>query len=128
MATDQLSLYNGALLQTGSRRIANLSVNEESRRTLDDVWQGGQAINECLEKGFWKFAMRIVKIDYDTLITPSFGYRHAFHQPTDMVHWYSLCTDEFMNWPLEDFQENANVWYADQDSIYLRYVSNDASY
>jgi uncharacterized protein YneR len=124
--TTQLTLYNGALLVAGERFIASLSVQEEPRRLLDQVWTG--AIKYCLEQGQWHFAMRTIQIDYDSSIEPDFGYRRAFVKPDDWVNTSGLCSDEYFTSPLTRYIDEAGYWYADLDTLYVRYVSNDSLY
>ena len=124
--TNRLSIYNGALLMLGSRRLSSLSENVESRRTMDDIWDGG-GVDHCLEKGFWKHAMRSVMLDYSPSVEPPFGYRRAFDKPTDLIKLYSICSDEFYTWPLIAYQDEGEFWFTDDDSIYVRYVSNDVA-
>ena len=124
---DRLSIYNGALLMTGSRRLASLTENVESRRVLDDIWDNN-GLQRCLEKGLWNHAMRTVQADYSSSVTPPFGFRRAFDKPTDIVRLASLCEDEFFTQPLYRYQDEGEYWFADLDTIYIRYVSNDASY
>jgi hypothetical protein len=124
--TTQLTLYNGALLVAGERFIASLSVQEEPRRLLDQVWTG--AIKYCLEQGQWHFAMRTIQIDYDSSIEPDFGYRRAFVKPDDWVNTSGLCSDEYFTAPLTRYIDEAGYWYADLDTLYVRYVSNDSLY
>jgi hypothetical protein len=119
-------LYNGALLVAGERFIASLSVQEEPRRLLDQVWTG--AIKYCLEQGQWHFAMRTIQIDYDSSIEPDFGYRRAFVKPDDWVNTSGLCSDEYFTAPLTRYIDEAGYWYADLDTLYVRYVSNDSLY
>jgi hypothetical protein len=126
MAT-RLSIYNDALLLVGERALANLTEEREPRRLLDQVWNNG-GVENCLEKGQWFFAMRAIQIDYDTAIEPSFGYRRAFLKPTDWVITSALCTDEWFRSPLTAYNDEADYWYADEDVLYVRYVSNDSGY
>ena len=125
--TDQLSIYNAALRLTGSRRLASLSEDVKSRYILDDIWDDG-GIDACLEYGWWNHAARTVQIDYSPSITPSFGYRYAFDKPTDLIKLISLTDDEYFNSPLRNVQDEGNYWFADLQTIYVRYVSNDADY
>ena len=127
MATDRLSIYNGALQICKQRPVASLTVNEESRRELDVVWDGG-GVEYCLEQGQWLFARRSSKFTYDTGITPSFGYAHGFTKPDDFVNLAALCSDEFFNTPLNRFSDEAGVWYADLEEIYVKYTSKDPKY
>jgi len=126
MAT-QLSLYNEALRLCGERKLASLSEDREPRRLLDGVWDAN-AIKACLEEGQWNFAMRTAKIDYSPSIEPAFGLRYAFEKPSDFIHLSSICFDEYFNSPITQFTEEAGFWFADVDEIYIKYVSEDASY
>lgn len=127
----QLSLYNGALRLLGERKLASLSENREPRRLLDAVWDNGAtegAVKHCLQLGQWTFAMRTARVDYSPSVEPSFGYRRAFDQPTDMVKLSALCSDEYFKQPLLEYADERQYWYADLDTIYVRYVSNGADY
>jgi len=126
MAT-KLGLYNGALLILGERSLSGLTEARESRRLLDTVW-ARPAVNDCLEKGQWNFAMRSVEISASPSVTPSFGYSHAFDRPTDLVRSTAVCSDERFAAPLLQYQVESAYWYADTDPIYVRYVSNDTDY
>jgi hypothetical protein len=93
---------------------------------LDAVYVG--AINYMLEQGFWRFAQRTVKIDYDTSVTPAFGYLRAYLRPSDFVRLYKLCQDEFLLVDLLEYTEEGGHWYGNDDEVYLSYISNHASY
>ncbi len=125
--TTRLSLYNDALLLCGERSLASLTVDEETRRLLDQVWDNG-GVNACLEEGQWMFAMRTVRIDYDPGITPDYGFARAFDKPDDWVLTSAICSDEFFRVPVLRYVDEAGFWYSDLDQLYVRYVSNDASY
>lgn len=127
MTTSRLSIYNGALEKIGKRRISSLSVNEEARHLLDQVWQDG-GVDYCLEQGQWKFAMRAQMLDYDTALTPQFGYRRGFTKPTDWVATSAVCADEYYNTPVTRYRDEVGVIWCDLDRIYVRFVSNDADY
>lgn len=124
--TTQLTLYNGALLALKERKLASLSENNESRRALDIAWDG--AVKYCLEAGLWNFAMRTAKFTRDTAFTASFGYKNKFVKPSDFVRLGALCYDEYFNTPLNAYTDEAGAWYADEDIIYVSYVSDDANY
>lgn len=123
----RLQLYNGALLMIGSRRLASLSENVESRLVLDQVWDNN-ALKRVLQHGFWKHAMRTVKISYDPDYTPAFGFTRVFDFPEDFVKLYSICSDEFFTNPILMYQDDGSKWYTDLDEIYVRYVSDGDDY
>jgi len=127
MGTSRLQLYNDALLMAGERALDSLTVNEETRHLLDTVWNNN-GVDGCLEEAQWEFAMRTVRIDYDPGIEPDYGYHRAFDKPDDWILTSALCSDEFFRVPLLRYVDEAGFWFADEDQIYVRYVSNDPSY
>lgn len=123
----KLSVYQGACLALGERRLLSPTENRESRRALDDIW-ARDGVGSCLQMGLWNFAMRTIQYDYSPSVEPDFGYQRAFDKPTDWVRTAALCEDEFFKVPLLRYVDEAAYWYADLDTIYVRYVSNDTSY
>jgi len=127
MTVSRLSFYNNALLLVGERALSSLTENREPRRLLDQVWDTG-GVKKCLEMGQWKFAMRTSMRDYDPSVSPTFGYSRAFDKPTDWVITSAVCSDAYFRSPLLHYVDEAGYWYADLDTIYVRYVSSDDQY
>jgi hypothetical protein len=127
MAASKLSIYNGALLHCEERKLASLTENREPRRLLDDVWSRN-AVRTCLESGLWNFAIRSMEFEYSPSISPSFGYRRGFDKPSDWLRTAALCEDEYFNVPLLQYHDDAGHWWAELDTIYVRYVSSDTDY
>lgn len=129
MTITRLSLYNGACRLLGENKLASVTEAVEVRYLLDDVWDDG-AIDSCLEEGLWNFAMRTAGVDYDQSISPNFGFIHAFAKPTDWIRTAGTCSDPYFYNRLTDltYKDEAGYWYADLDTMYVRYVSNDSSY
>lgn len=125
--TDQLSLYNGALAVLGARKLANLSENREPRHKLDDIW-ARDLVERCLQAGQWNFATRSMQPAISSSVTPAFGYTNAFEKPTDFVRTTGISTDEYFKQPLTQYTDEAGFWFADEDVIYIRYVSNDTQW
>lgn len=125
--TSRLILYNLSLLKAGERSIDSLTVNEESRKLLDVVWNNN-GVNRCLEEGQWFFAMRTIRIDSDPTVQPDFGYRLAFQKPDDWVLTSGLCSDEYFRVPLLTYTDEAGYWYSETDPLYVRYVSSSDDY
>jgi len=127
VSASRLSIYNDALLMAGERPLSSLTESVETRRMLDQVWNNG-GVNLCLEEAQWEFAMRTIRIDYDPGIEPDFGYRHAFDKPTDWIITSAFCSDEYFKVPILRYVDETGYWYCDYDTVYVRYVSNDANY
>ena len=126
--TDKLSLYNGAMAVLGeSRKLANLSENREPRHKLDDIWDR-DLVDRVLQHGQWNFASRTVQLEASPSTTPSFGYQFAFDKPTDFIRTMGVASDEYFKQPLTQYEDEASWWFADIETIYAKYVSNDSQY
>jgi len=129
MAT-KLSAYNGALRLLGQANISTLTDAVENRRYLDNAYDD-DAIKHCLEQGAWNFAMRTVETNYDSSVSdPGFGFEYAFSKPSDWVRTVELASDEYFLSPLKhhEYVDEQSYWWADHQVMYVRYVSDDASY
>ena len=124
--TTKLALYNLALGFLNERSLSSLSENREPRRVLDSFYD--QDVAFCLGRGFWNFAMRAIKITESITIIPTFGYAFAFEHPADWVRTYMISDNERLDPLLERYNDEASVVYADMTPLYLKYVSNNASY
>ncbi len=125
MAT-KLGLYNAALTEIGDRQLASLAENREPRRVLDAVYD--DVVDDCLEAGQWNFAIRTVRLDADPDVTPGFGFTKVFDKPDDWVRTVGLSTDPYLSTALARYADEAGIWAADEDPIYVRYVSDDAAW
>lgn len=130
MAT-KLGVYNGALRICKERRLVALTDARHARYLLDDAWGDGSttgAARHCLQLGQWTFATRTAQVDYSPSTEPDFGYRYAFDQPTDLVRVAAVCQDEYFKEPLLEYSDERGYWYADLQTIYVKWISNGADY
>jgi len=125
--TSRLTIYKGALRLLGQRPIASLSENSEARRICDSSWDDN-VVDRALEAGQWLFATRGMQYDYSPSVEPEFGYQRAFDKPTDFIRTVAVCQDEYFKVPLTEYSDEAGYWFADLDTVYIKYVSNDATY
>ena len=126
MAT-RLQLYNRALRIIQERKLSSLTEKREPRFLLDDVWEEG-GVRACLSRGFWNHATRTVQIDYDPSQEPDFGLSRVFVKPDDWVRTSAFCSDPYFQNPLSIYDDTGAYWYADIDTVYVKYISDDASY
>jgi hypothetical protein len=127
MALNKLTIYNGAARLLGERAFASLTEDNKARRIFDDVWDDG-LVDYCLGQGQWSFATRSSILDASVTIIPDFGYKYAFELPNDFQSLSAICYDEFFSKPITEYSLEAGVLYCGETSIYIKYVSNDASY
>jgi hypothetical protein len=127
MTVSRLSLYNGALLDVGERRLASLTEDRKPRHDLDFFWDNG-AVRYCLEQGSWAFATRTSEWTYDPGIDPEFGFRHGFVKPDDFVRLIAISTSEYFDPPLNRYRPETDRIYCDEETIFVRHCSDDAAY
>jgi hypothetical protein len=126
--TDKLSLYKGALRFCEERSIATLTDDVEQRYVLDEIWDA-DFIDRVLEMGLWKFAFRTIQIDADSGYTDPLGAGwQRFTKPDDWIKVAQVSTDPSFTEPCLDYQDEGNYIYSYQSTLYIRYVSNGASY
>lgn len=126
----KLNLYNGALRNCAERKLASLTEGVESRRLLDDIWDDG-AIRYVLELAQWKFAIRTVSLTYSPSISDpdaELGYLYAFDRPTDLVRTIGVSADSSFSTPLTDYKTEGAYWWSNYDTLYVRYISDDAEF
>jgi hypothetical protein len=123
----KLSVYNAACLALGERKLSSLSENVVMRRRLDSAWDD-DLVEYCLAQGLWNFAMVSARLDYSPSIEPDFGYRRAFDKPTDWVRTAIVTDDEYYRHHLTAYEDEADFWFCDIDTIYVQYVSSSTSY
>lgn len=121
---DRLEIYNGALRHLGQQRLANLSEAGPPKRALDDAWQS--SVELLLGKGLWNFALRAVEIGFDGDVEPRFGYDYGFRKPDDWVRTAGVGDDWSFGWSLAaDYQDEGRYWFANNDTMCIRFVSKD---
>lgn len=125
MAT-KLGVFNESLRLLGERRLSSLSESRDHRLHLDDAYD--KACLYCLEQGYWNFGMRSVEITSSASITPEFGFSYAFTRPSDWVRTYIVSPNSDLNLWISPFNDEAAYWYANQSTIWARFVSSSASY
>ena len=126
MAT-KLGLYNHALRNLGEGKLATVTDDIEKRYLLDDVYDNG-LIRKCLEEGLWNFAIRTVEVSYEPSIEPDFGYPYAFDKPSDYVITAAISAAPFFDPPLLSYDDEGAYWYCSHQTIYVKYVSDDAAW
>lgn len=125
MPLDKLTLYNQALFHTDTAKLSGLTENVAPRQYLDLHYD--DVLKYMIEQGYWKFAMRSVSITADPIVSPAFGFTSAFNHPDDLVKVYQMSVSDRFDPPLENWIDESNLFWADEDTLYCRYVSNSSS-
>ena len=119
-----LGTYNGALRILKESRLASTSDDVTARYLLDDAIDG--VIAHALELGQWNFASRSATIAGSVSANRGYAYRVA--KPADLVRPITISASSSYYPPLEDYDEDATYWYTNATSLYVTYVSDNASY
>lgn len=127
----KLGVYNGALnIELGERKLSSLTENRPSRRRLDTVWDGDTGVLWCLEQGLWNFAMETAAVTYSPSVTPGLsdagGYLRAFDKPEHFRRLALLSDDAGFCNSLVDYVDEGAYWFANCDTLYVKYVSSDS--
>lgn len=125
--TDKLSLYNDALRMVGEPKLSTTTDNRPERYALDSIWDE-DPILEVLEESQWTFATRSMEWNYDASVDPAFGYQYGFTKPDDYIRTVAICYDESYLSPITKFEDENNYWYAETETIYIKYTSKDSAY
>lgn len=121
---DKLAIYKGALRLLGPHELAALTDDRPERYQLDDAWDN--AVAYMLQDGLWNFAIRTTTISASG--SPVAGWAYAFPKPADLVRIVGISDEPTFRGGFEEYQDEGGKWYANVDTLYVRYVSNDASY
>lgn len=125
MAT-KIGLYNQALLELKQRKLSALTDSNVSRRTCDDFYDAVVAF--MLAEGAWNFAIASEAIEASTDVEPEFGFTYAVEKPESFVRLVAIAANGDF-WPtLNRYHEEGGYWHCDVSPLYVRYVSDDASY
>jgi hypothetical protein len=121
MAT-KLSIYNDALRAIGDLRLANITEDVEARYVLDDAWPDTVAI--MFTEGLWNFATKTQEITADPGQPPIPGFAYTFDKPLNWVRTITISgTSLFSTEAI--YRDEDNRIYAHNDTLYIRFVSND---
>lgn len=124
--TDKLSLYNLALATyIGSRRLATLTDDDPARYALDAAYD--KTLAYMLKRGAWEFALRTVELTPE-VTAPTFHRQHAYEKPDDFVRIARISPDARFDVELMGYRLDGDYIYADQEPVFLQYVSDDAAY
>ena len=124
--TTKLKLYNGALRKLAVTPLDSLTEDVKARYVLDECYD--EIIGQCLEAGWWDFAMRAARAEYDSSLSHAFGYRNGFDKPSDWVRTYIISLDEYFNTPMLDYEDRNGRWLCDHEEIYVKWISNGSNY
>lgn len=126
MAT-KLNLYRGALRLLGPHQLAATTDDRPERYVLDEIYD--DAVQHMLEQGLWNFAIRFEPLTTPAAPTnPDTGYDYAFSKPTDFVRIAAISDNASFDGIFEAYSVQQSYIYTNATELYLRYVSNDASY
>lgn len=124
--TTELALKNLALgTFVGTERLTTLTDNVPQRYALDAVYAG--VLQLMLKRGIWLFALKTDQLTKE-VTAPEFHRQHAYAKPDDFVRLARIGLDARMDVELMNYRQDGDFFYADQDPIFMQYVSNDDAF
>ena len=118
-----INIYNDALLIMGLEKISD--ANDDSfRRSVLDTAIDADLVEAALEVTGWHWALTSVKSEYDSDIEPEWGWARGHKKPDDMHRLEGVYSDEYFQRPLKLYLDEGEIFYTDEDEIYLQYVSS----
>lgn len=125
------TIFNNALTRhLGERALSTAEMagnTQERSRVLNSIWNDS-FVEDCLGDGLWTFATRTSMFDFSPSVQPDFGYRYSYNLPEDLLRTAGIWTDERLKCPLLNYAEEAGYWFCDIQTVYISYISSDASY
>ena len=128
MTTSAVEICNMALSAVPARKIVSLNENTKTARECRTHYP--QVIADLLETGEWSWATKRVRLT-------EFGgkkkdWRRAFQAPPDMGYPLRLLRSEFETGLHNGggllFDWEGNVFWAEEDEVWLEYVTNQPEY
>ena len=123
MAAQKLAIFNAVLAEIGDKSISDTGENQERARVLNRMWD--RVREDCLNEASWNFLMQDSRLYADTGFGADFGFAKRFTKPTDWVRTIKMSEDEYFSLPHLYYDDNGDHWRAENEPIYVRYVSGD---
>ena len=119
-----INIYNDALLIMGLEKISDANDDSFRRSTLDTAIDA-DLVEAALEDIGWHWAITSIKSTYNSSIEPEWGYSRGHDKPDDMHRLEGVFYDEYFQRPLKTYIDEGEVFFTDEDEMYLQYVSSD---
>ena len=119
-----INIYNDALLIMGLEKITDGNDDSFRRSTLDTAIDA-DLVEAALEDIGWHWALKSVKSLHNPSLEPDWGYSRAHDKPADMHRLEGVYYDEYFQRPLKTYLDEGEVFFTDEDEIFLQYVSSD---
>jgi len=118
----KLGIWNEALRMLGEHRLTSLTEDTEARYVIEDAWEDAKAY--IFTEGLWNFATKTEEITADTGQTPIPGFNYVFNKPLSWLRTITISGTSLFDTEATYRDENNRV-YANTDTLYIRYISND---
>ena len=125
MAT-KIGLYNAALSRLGPVRLTSLVENRPERVAFDQHYD--EVLQEMLEQGLWFFALRTQEWTPDIDAVDSINGQYVYNIPADYVRLRKISPDQAQTYEDLSYKREGEVILSDYSTLFVTFVSNDASY
>ena len=119
----RLQIYQQATIHLGESRVNTIVDDTETRRVLDDAWNG--VLAEAFLSGDWNFAKANQLLVADATVSPARGYAFAYDYPSDYLRTTAVSPDANFVEPFNDYVDIGEHLHSDQSVIFLEYIRSD---
>jgi hypothetical protein len=118
-----INIYNDALLIMGLEKITDANDDSFRRSTLDTAIDA-DLVEAALEDIGWHWALKSVRSEFNPSLEPDWGWARGHDKPDDMHRLEGVYYDEYFQRPLKTYLDEGEVFFTDEDEIFLQYVSS----
>jgi len=122
ISAEYLKVYNDALQILGLPHMVDANDDSDARSKLD-IALSNDLVLTLMETYSWFFPGRTQKLMYDPGIEPDWGFKRVFNKPSDHLRTKGVFADENMVSPLRLYVEEGGLIFANQQEIFLNYIS-----
>jgi hypothetical protein len=119
-----LNIYNDALLIMGLDKITDAN-DDSQRRSVLDTAIDADLVEAALEDIGWHWALKSVKSEHNPSLETDWGWARAHDKPADLHRLEGVYYDEYFQRPLKTYLDEGEVFFTDEDFIFIQYVSSN---
>ncbi|WP_372809326.1 hypothetical protein [Litorivivens sp.] len=124
LSLDWLNIYNDALFCLDLPQLTSVNDDSEARTKLS-VALSQNLVEAYLFDKAWQWAVTSSKITYDPSVEPEWGYQYAFDKPDNILKIDGVFVDEYFQVPLIPYEDEGDLFFANVQEIYLKYIPLD---
>ena len=119
---NKLEVWNQALVHLEKEALASLTSQTEARYVFEKAWPG--VVEEAFNEGDWNFAKVSAALVLNNVETAATGWTYVFDYPSDYLRTLTVSNVPDFQQAFVDYIDQGGFLHANQNVMYLRYISN----